>query len=134
MNDLISLRAAIKAINDLPNCYNGYSDTYDKACIIGMLEEVPTIEPKKVVDDYCIPRNLMVVGAECFRLFTEPKRGHWIKMSDADGVYWACSECGEDIPRIAHYDPQFDLFPRLESIDRTNYCPNCGAPMEVSEE
>lgn len=58
------------------------------------------------------------------------KHGKWIKMSDADGVYWACSECGEDIPRIAHYDPQFDLFPRLESIDRTNYCPHCGAKME----
>lgn len=59
------------------------------------------------------------------------KRGRWIKMSDADGVYWACSECGEDIPRISHYNPQFDLFPRLESIDRTNYCPNCGARMDL---
>ena len=58
------------------------------------------------------------------------KHGRWIAMSDADGVYWACSECGEDIPRISHYNPQFDLFPRLESIDKTNYCPNCGAKME----
>lgn len=57
-------------------------------------------------------------------------RGKWIKMSDADGVYWACSECGEDIPRVAHYNPQFDLFPRLESIDRTRFCPHCGAKME----
>ena len=44
MSDLISRRAAIKAIDDLPNCYNGYSDTYDKAYIIGTLEEVPTID------------------------------------------------------------------------------------------
>ena len=44
MDDLISRRAAIKAIDDLPNCYNGYSDTYDKACIIGVLEELPTIK------------------------------------------------------------------------------------------
>lgn len=59
------------------------------------------------------------------------KKGKWIKMSDADGVYWACSECGEDIPRVPHYDPQFDLFPRLESIEKkTNFCPNCGAEME----
>lgn len=49
MNDLISRRAAIKAIDDLPNCYNGYSDTYDKACIIGTLEEVPTIDAVPVV-------------------------------------------------------------------------------------
>ena len=46
MTDLISRRAAIKAIDDLPNCYNGYSDTYDKACIIGVLEELPSVEPK----------------------------------------------------------------------------------------
>lgn len=43
---LIDADDAIRAINDLPNCPNGYSDTYDKACIIGVLEEVPTIEPK----------------------------------------------------------------------------------------
>lgn len=46
MNDLISRRAAIKAVDDLPNCYNGYSDTYDKSCIIGLLEELPTAEKK----------------------------------------------------------------------------------------
>ena len=50
MTDLISRRAAIKAIDDLPNCYNGYSDTYDKAYIIGVLEELPTIEPKVEFD------------------------------------------------------------------------------------
>lgn len=64
----------------------------------------------------------------------EQKRGKWIKMSDADGIYWACSECGEDIPRVPHFDPQFDLFPRLESIEKTNFCPNCGAKMEVDDD
>lgn len=59
----------------------------------------------------------------------ERKAGEWIKMSDCDGIYWACSECGEDIPRAPHYNPQFDLFPRLKSIEKTNYCPNCGADM-----
>ena len=42
MSDLISRQDAIKAIEDLPNCYNGFSDTYDKACIIGTLEELPS--------------------------------------------------------------------------------------------
>lgn len=60
----------------------------------------------------------------------ERKRGGWIKMSDSDGIYFACSICGEDLPRVVQrFDPQFDLFPRLESIDKTNYCPNCGADM-----
>lgn len=42
--DLIYRQAAIKAIEDLPDCYNGFSDTYDKACIIGVLEELPSAQ------------------------------------------------------------------------------------------
>ena len=42
MSDLISRKAIIKAIEELPNCYNGWSDAYDKAYIITMIEEVPT--------------------------------------------------------------------------------------------
>lgn len=61
----------------------------------------------------------------------EPVRhGKWIKMSDADGIYYACSECGNELTRIESFDPQFDLFPRLKSIDKTRYCSNCGAKME----
>ena len=49
MSDLIDRKAAIKAIDDLPNCYNGYSDTYDKAYIIGALEELPSVDAVEVV-------------------------------------------------------------------------------------
>jgi len=59
----------------------------------------------------------------------ERKKGKWIKMSDADGIYWVCSECGEEIPRVDDFDPQFDLFHRLKSMEKTNYCPHCGAEM-----
>jgi len=38
---MIYLDDAIDAINDLPNCPNGYSGSYDKASIISALEEVP---------------------------------------------------------------------------------------------
>ena len=48
-DDLISRQAAIKAIEDLQDCYNGFSDTYDKACIIGVLEELPTIDAVPVI-------------------------------------------------------------------------------------
>ena len=41
MDDLIRRKDAIKAVESLQNCYNGFSDSYDKACIIGLLEEVP---------------------------------------------------------------------------------------------
>lgn len=77
MNDLISRRAAIKAIDDLPNCYNGYSDTYDKAYIIGTLEEVPSVEPKK---------------------------GKWIYHDPLD--VFECSVCGRQMVRnIFNYCP-----------------------------
>lgn len=65
----------------------------------------------------------------------EPVRhGQWIAMSDADGIYYACSECGESLERKEDYDPQFDLFPRLKSIDKPRYCSNCGAKMEDANE
>ena len=59
MSELIRRQDAIKAIEDLPNCYNGFSDTYDKACIIGTLEEVPSAQQwipckeRLPEEDYC---------------------------------------------------------------------------------
>ena len=44
MSDLIRREDAIKAIEELPNAYNGWSDAYDKAYIIGTLEEVPSAD------------------------------------------------------------------------------------------
>ena len=45
----------------------------------------------------------------------EPKTGHWITKPHVYGVTY-CSEC------------DFEL-----KIDNTNYCPNCGAKMEVED-
>ena len=42
--ELIRRSDAIKAIEELPNAYNGWSDAYDKAYIIGTLEEVPSAD------------------------------------------------------------------------------------------
>lgn len=66
----------------------------------------------------------------------EPVRhGKWIKMSDADGHYYACSECGEELYREWSFDREYDLFPKKKTIDKTHYCPNCGAKMdEVNDE
>lgn len=62
------------------------------------------------------------------------KRGRWIKMSDINGYYYACSECGEELFREWVFDREFDVFPHLRSIDKTPYCPKCGAKMEGTEE
>lgn len=56
--------------------------------------------------------------------------GRWVLMSDADGYYYCCSECGEELYRKWVFDREFDLSPKKESIDRTNFCPECGARME----
>ena len=46
--ELIDRKKAIKAIMDLPNCPNGFSDMYDKARIIATLE-VTTVDAVEVV-------------------------------------------------------------------------------------
>ena len=53
MSDLIKREDAIKAIEELPNAYNGWSDAYDKAYIIGTLEEVSSAgRPQGEWEDY----------------------------------------------------------------------------------
>lgn len=76
MSRLIDADALIKDVKDLPNCPNGYSGTYDKACIIGLIEDAPTIEERK---------------------------GKWINHRNDMGHNIAdCSECGE---AMQWYDP-----------------------------
>lgn len=41
---LIDADALKKEVDNFPNCYNGWSDTYDKAYIIGAIEEQPSID------------------------------------------------------------------------------------------
>lgn len=47
MSKLIYVDKLKKDILALQDCYNGFSDTYDKACIIGVIDEQPTIEERK---------------------------------------------------------------------------------------
>lgn len=64
-DDLIKRFDAIRAIDELPNAYNGWSDAYDKAYIIGTLEEVPS---------------------------ADRPQGYWTK---TDVATYRCSECGK---------------------------------------
>lgn len=50
-----------KNVLDLPNCYNGFSDTFDKAMILDLVDEQPTvpfidISALPIVDNYEIVR------------------------------------------------------------------------------
>lgn len=82
MSDLISRQAAIKAIEDLQDCYNGFSDTYDKACIIGVLEEVPSAQPEIVRCKDCRWGKEVCGNIECFADTNVPPEYH--------GYDWFC--------------------------------------------
>lgn len=72
MTEYIGRKTLIKAVEDLPNCYNGFSDTYDKACIIGLIEEMPSAD------------------------VVERKKGKWMFEGSIENTYkvFTCSLCG----------------------------------------
>ena len=117
MDDLISRRAAIKAIDDLPNCYNGYSDTYDKAYIIAVLEELPSIMFDTESWKITVTDTPMVEYAPV-------KHGKWVEPSREIGwsydqkAYAECSVC---------CNKEFLGWGKA-------FCPNCGAKMDEVEE
>ena len=49
MSKLIYADSLRQDILDLPNCYNGFSDTYDKACIIGVIDEQQPVDAVPVI-------------------------------------------------------------------------------------
>ena len=44
MTRLIDAKKLIRAILNFPDCENGYSDAYDKECIISEVEAQPTVD------------------------------------------------------------------------------------------
>jgi hypothetical protein len=105
MDDTISRRAAIKAIDDLPNCYNGYSDTYDKAYNIGVMaaiakvKRMPTIDAVPVVlcKDCKYYREGKVLSPQkfCFRL--KGRDGKAIGYNFAEDDFCSYGERSEDV-------------------------------------
>ena len=97
--DLINRAEAIEAVESLPNTPNGFSDTYDKACIIELLKDIPSVDRPK---------------------------GEWLDEDgdkveiDDNGITecscW-CSVCGEWLVASDEYPT------------KGNFCPNCGADM-----
>ena len=87
MSKLIYADSLRQDILALPNCYNGFSDTYDKACIIGVIDEQQPVD--------AVP----VVRCKDCKYMTE----HY----DTDGnvPYWTCSEwdSGTDYDGFCHY-------------------------------
>lgn len=64
-NDVIYRQEAIDAVKSLPDCANGFSDTYDKASILAVLDDVPSAQRTgrwKVSD---LPKGKMKYCSEC---------------------------------------------------------------------
>lgn len=139
MSDLIERKDAIKAIEELPNAYNGWSDAYDKAYIIGALEEVPPADrPNGEVDAvkeyehqvHNLDQGYITLGEFDKRI--EPLRhlhydrpqGEWT-VSDKDSV---CSVCGKDEAEFICGTEDW------YGYGLSNYCPNCGARMKGADD
>lgn len=97
MDDLISRRAAIDAVNGMPDCPNGYSDTYDKAHIIAVLEDVPSVHSD--FDTYC--DRLWKLAYERGKRDVQPQR--WTPVAEAlprddEDVIVTCLDDSGDTP------------------------------------
>ena len=109
--DLIKRSDAIKAIDELPNAYNGWSDAYDKTYIISTLEEVPK---------------------------TDRPQGEWIKMPHKEYLSWDCVGEYENPTYDEKYHSVVEwwwhcnkCFYEMSRDEKPsyNFCPNCGADM-----
>lgn len=128
MDDLISRQAAIDTLDELCNRICEYSKkqrhTMCGACNFGsafdVIDELPSAQSSVVtmklkVDPEDVKKAMQ--NAELTVLPSVQRRGKWISLDDFRGRYneygYKCSECGE----------------RCDFEE--NYCPNCGAKMEL---
>ena len=93
-DDLIRRSDAIKAIEELPNAYNGWSDAYDKAYIISTLEEVPSADrPQGEWIKYDEERDYCSHCKHIFKTRDITQQDKWTQYIDDLG-YNYCPNCG----------------------------------------
>ena len=112
--DIEAFDVAIKALEQQP-C----EDAISRAALLEELGEEPfnwndSPEEFQEVRDYQWFRSLVENAPS---VAPETKTGHWIRQTDDYHDYYECEHCGIAVG--------------LDDI--RNYCPNCGATMEVDE-
>lgn len=120
---IIDADALKKAVEEFPNCYNGWSDAYDKAYIIEAIDDAPTIEPKEKViaqvtfDDEKL-REIVKEAVERFKEENEiePKRER-------------CEYCKD-----GGFIGQRIMLGNDEKWHKIRFCPNCGADMRGKDD
>lgn len=91
-----------QAILELPDCENGFSDTYDKDRIIDIIDDQPSVEGKRKVGE---------------RIWKLAGNGWIWKLADNEWADWTCSNCG-----YTENAENTDIHVHLD----WKYCPNCG--------
>ena len=139
MSDLIERQAVLNILDDMvKDCIK--ENDFDKAqgvawVKVQKLPSVSTGKPNRcgdaisrtdairVASGYCHWSNIPKELEKLPSVSTE-KTGRWIEQEGYDGdTYYDCSECGES----------FCLIDGTPTDNLYNYCPNCGAKMEVEE-
>ena len=121
----IDRNALIKDVENLHDCYNGFSDTYDKACIIGVIEEQPIsdVVEQSTYDQVRRERDTAItqlaeIGKELGEKMDDVvkrKKGNWIHLSRCD----MCPVCRYSTGK---YEGGY------------KFCPNCGSDLREGEE
>ena len=113
MSGYISRSKLIKAVENLPDCYNGFSDTYDKACIIGLIAEQPSIEEPQKPKWIPVTERLPDAGKKVLvfaygydtitaRMCKKTESGYPVfECKGYDGIYREMARAG----RITHWMP-----------------------------
>lgn len=104
-----------KDVLDMPNCYNGFSDTYDKSAIIGIIDEQPIVGLDEIIvahEQIGYEKGSRDGYAEA--LTDKERHGHWGQYH-IEGLKWICSECG------SRFETPYE------------FCPHCGAKMDKNE-
>lgn len=146
--DTVSRKAAIKAIRDTYRVSYPI-DMISKDDAADVLTELPSVTPTVTADPDTVSRQAVYdTLTEYYHHTTEiqhkalrealervppsPSRPHgqWIKAKDLSGEYYYCSNCKEELPRVATESATWDNpYPTEYSIDTTDFCPHCGADM-----
>ena len=129
MTDLIYRQAAIDAVNRYDFKYPKYMERFVtelrdamKADITDDLEDLPSAQPEITLESAIDYLHSIGWMQEHDKALTERKTGRWIHDGRIfpHGTDWIhCSVCGQRGINVP--------------ADLTNFCPNCGAKMEVED-
>ena len=95
MAKYINADALISDVKEMRNTPNGYSDTFDKSEIIGVIEEQPAADVRENVrGEWKVEHGVMMHDDIYGDLYRCSECGYWER--DVDGHNF-CTNCGADI-------------------------------------